>query len=107
MILAQYLLSETCHLIIIKGLVQKKLTEFSVKVGGWGQHRTNFPLIFLVAQQLYTHSCVFSLLFSFSLSSVFLPLIGQACSFHLFCLWFSCLSLVNYNNEKYSTWDFH
>ena len=25
---------------------KKKLTEFSVKVGGWGQHRTNFPLIF-------------------------------------------------------------
>ena len=25
---------------------KKKLTEFSVKVGGWGQQRTNFPLIF-------------------------------------------------------------
>ena len=25
---------------------KKKLTEFSVKVGGWGQQRTNFPLFF-------------------------------------------------------------
>ena len=25
---------------------KKKLTEFSVKVGGWGQQRTDFPLIF-------------------------------------------------------------
>ena len=26
---------------------KKELTEFSVKVGGWGQRRTNFPLFFL------------------------------------------------------------
>ena len=24
---------------------KKKLTEFSVKVGGWGQQRTNFPFL--------------------------------------------------------------
>ena len=27
---------------------KKNLTEFSFKVGGWGQQQTNFPLIFFL-----------------------------------------------------------
>ena len=29
-----------------KGRVKKKLVEFSIKAGGWGQQWTDFPLIF-------------------------------------------------------------
>ena len=41
-------LGQVLHLQVREGLKKKKkkLTEFSVKVGGWGQQRTNFPLIF-------------------------------------------------------------
>ena len=33
-----------CNIVLREGFKKKKITENSVKVGGWGQHRTNFPL---------------------------------------------------------------
>ena len=41
-------------IILHKEKIQKKktkITEFSVKVGGWGQQRTNFPLIFFFEEK--------------------------------------------------------
>ena len=32
-------------------LLKKELTENSVKVGGWGQHRTNFPFFLFEKKQ--------------------------------------------------------
>ena len=29
-----------------KGMVKKKIVEFFIKVGGWGQQWTDFPLFF-------------------------------------------------------------
>ena len=40
--------------VIREGLKKKKLTEFSVKVGGWGQHWTDFPLFLSSANEVST-----------------------------------------------------
>ena len=45
-------LGQVLHLQVREGLKKKKkLTEFSVKVGGWGQQRTNFPLFFFLKKK--------------------------------------------------------